>query len=75
MTEAHEDYLVPTEGRHIYSTGLGFAWGNWNVDLAYAYIDVGGRTYNGRPDEGVYNSQAYGHSNLVSVSLGYDYEF
>ena len=73
MTEGHEDYLVPTEGRHIYSTGLGFTWDQWGLDVAYAYIDANGRKYEGRPDSGVYKSQAYGHSNLLSLSISYEF--
>ena len=73
MTEAHEDYLVPTDGRHIYSAGLGFSWDSWGLDVAYAYIDANGRSYEGRANDGVYKSEAYGHSNLFSLSLSYEF--
>lgn len=73
MTEEYEDYLVPTDGRHIYSTGLGFTWEAWGLDLAYAYIDANGRSYEARPGSGVSKSKAYGHSNLFSLSISYEF--
>ena len=73
MNEMYEDYLVPTDGRHIYSAGLGFSWDNWTLDLAYAYIDAIGREYDYNPQRGVHKSKAYGHTNIFSMSVGYEF--
>lgn len=73
MSEAYEDYLVPTDGRHIYSAGLGFSWGDWGLDLGYAYIDANGRDYSSNAGTGVNNSKSYGHSNLFSLSISYEF--
>jgi long-chain fatty acid transport protein len=71
MTESYEDYLVPTNDRHIYSVGLGFNWEAWTLDLAYSYIDPVPRSYNTNPSLGVLRGRADGESHIVSMSLGY----
>lgn len=73
MSEANEDYLVPTDGRNIYSAGLGFNLDSWTVDLGYAFIDPKGRSYEARPQDGVLSSKAEGDSHIVSMSIGYEF--
>ena len=50
----YQDYLVPTNDRHIYSLGVGFnLMKDLNLDLAYALILPTKRTYRYSPDDGV----------------------
>lgn len=32
------DYMLPDSDRHVFNSGLGFHWDNWNVDVNYSYI-------------------------------------
>ncbi len=75
MTETYEDYLIPTDGRNIYSAGLGFHWDSWTVDLAFAYIDAKGRKYHNNFDEThVLKSEAKSScTTIYSLSLGYEF--
>ncbi len=74
MTEGYEDYLVPTDDRHIYSVGLGFTHNDWNLDLAYAYIDPVGRKYNANSATHVLDSEAKASkTDIFSVSVGYKF--
>ncbi|MDR2891511.1 MAG: OmpP1/FadL family transporter [Deltaproteobacteria bacterium] len=79
MTEEYEDYLVPTDGRHIYSLGFGLHEGNWTFDFAFAYIDAKGRDYEEDTDGSqvhptyVKNSSSQGHSTMFSFSMGYKF--
>ncbi len=74
MTEEYEDYLVPTDDRHIYSVGVGFQHNDWNVDLAYAYIDAVGRKYDADSSTHVLNSKAEAsNTDIFSVSVGYKF--
>ena len=36
--EAYHDYLIPTNGRLQFSTGLGLKYQNWTLDFAYIYM-------------------------------------
>ncbi len=74
MTEQYEDYLVPTDGRNIYSVGVGFRHNAWTLDLAYAYIDAKGRSYAGDPNTHVLDSKAKDtRTDLASITLGYEF--
>ena len=74
MTERYEDYLVPTDGRNIYSLGVGFKWDAWTADVAYGYIDAKGRSYSARPEDGVLESKAqHTATSIVSFSIGYEF--
>lgn len=74
MTEKYEDYLVPTDDRHIYSFGVGFKWDAWTLDLSYAYIDAIGRSYKANPATNVLKSKAEASStNILSLSIGYSF--
>lgn len=79
MTSSWADYLVPTHGRHIYSTGVGIKHDNWTFDAAYGYVDIDGRRYshkNGAANgyHGVLDSKTHGGmSHIISFSLGYQF--
>ena len=74
MTEEYEDYLVPTDGRNIYSVGVGFTYDAWTLDLAYAYIDAQGRSYSASTETHVLDSKAKStRTDIVSMTLGYEF--
>lgn len=74
MREAYEDYLVPTGDRHLYSAGVGFHWGDWNLDLAYCYIDPATRSYTRNDTLGTVRSKTRDTSTqLFSLSIGYEF--
>lgn len=74
MTSKFEDYLVPTDDRNIYSLGVGFHGENWNLDLAYAFIDPGKRNYNRNDITKTVTSRSKStRTELFSVSLSYSF--
>lgn len=74
MTEAYEDYLVPTNDRYIWSAGLGFHWDSWTVDLSAAFIDAIGRRYGGDSRTNVLRSRAKASDTYIySLSIGYEF--
>ncbi len=74
MTEEYEDYLVPTDGRNMYSVGVGFQYDAWTLDLAYAYIDAKGRSYSSNTETHVLDSKAKStRTDIVSMTLGYEF--
>jgi long-chain fatty acid transport protein len=34
------DYLLPSNDRHMFCTGVGFHWNKWTLDLSYTYLIV-----------------------------------
>lgn len=73
MTDAHEDYMVPTSHRNIYSAGLGFKWNDWTLDLAYAYYDIAGRSYRADSVEHTVKSKSEADANVFALSIGYEF--
>ena len=79
MTSSWADYLVPTNGRHIYSVGTGIKYDNWTFDAAYGYVDIDGRRYQKKNDasneyHGVLDSKTHGGmSHIMSFSIGYQF--
>ena len=75
MTERFEDYLVPTDDRHIWSLGTGFSWRDWTLDLSYAFIDAKSRGYSASSETNVLKSRSHESSSthIVSLSLGYEF--
>ena len=79
MTSNWADYLVPTNGRHIYSVGAGVKYDNWTFDAAYGYVDIDGRRYSHKNDPEnnypvVHNSKTHGGmSHIISCSIGYSF--
>ena len=48
--KAWQDYLSPTDDRHVACVGLGFQWSDaWTLDLAYSYIRPKNRFYRDDP--------------------------
>lgn len=74
MTEAYEDYLIPSDDRDIYSLGVGFKWDACTLDLAYAYIAPRDRAYTARLDDGVLKSKTKDtRTDIFSVTFGYEF--
>ena len=74
MPEGHEDYLVPTDDRHIFSLGSGFRYDDWTLDLAYAYILPGDRKYAREDAIGVVQSRTKdSKTHMFSMSLGFSF--
>lgn len=75
MSGAHQDYLVPTKDRDIWSAGLGFAWDKWKVDLSYAFIDAKSRIYSASDETKVLNSRVHDSNATHIASISVSYEF
>lgn len=74
VTEDNEDYLIPTDGRHVYSLGFGFQFGDLTIDTAYAFIDPRERTFDYRQGSNVYDSKTYSSgTHMGSLSIGYKF--
>lgn len=74
VVKAHEDYLIPTAHRQIYSLGMGFYLDNWVIDLGYGLLNVNERKYASRPEDGVYKAQTHRSlSHIASVSVTYKF--
>jgi len=77
IPDVHADYMVPANDRHIFSFGPGFHFGNWAVDLTYAYLLIEDRTVIPTSEQaagGVLPSKFEdGHAHLVGMSLGYKF--
>jgi long-chain fatty acid transport protein len=84
INETYADYLLPTYGRDCLTTGVGFKWKKWTLDLAYAHLWIyplsydraaamsstwpGTRTPNVLP-----GTSKNAHADMFSVSLGYSF--
>ncbi|MDR0338849.1 MAG: outer membrane protein transport protein [Desulfovibrio sp.] len=74
MTEAYEDYLVPTNDRHIWSAGIGLNFDAWTVDLSAAFIDAIGRRYQADARTHTVRSRAKASDTYIySLSVGYKF--
>ena len=71
----NEDYLVPTEDRDIWSLGVGFHWGSWTVDLAYAHIGARQRVYKANSTTNVLDSRTHRDNTTHTTSLSIGYQF
>ncbi|MBZ2171454.1 OmpP1/FadL family transporter [Nitratidesulfovibrio sp. SRB-5] len=68
------DYLIPTDDRQLYSTGVGFHWDSYTVDLSYTYIVASDAHYDVRRADGVYEGNSYdGRTHVLGLSLGYKF--
>lgn len=75
VPEDREDYLIPTDNRHIWSVGAGFKLrNNWTIDTAYALVDPRERHYKTRAADGVYEGKTReSRSHILSLSVGYKF--
>lgn len=77
ISKYNADYMAPTNGRHRFNLGMGFAWQKWTMDVAYSYIKVKSLSYNasnanGTP--GILAGHTRGsHSHGLALSVGYTF--
>lgn len=80
--EDYPDYMVPSNDRQMYSTGVGFKWDAWTLDLSYSYLTIKGRDYvahksnpeSALPTLDILTGQASeGNSHIVGMSVGYSF--
>lgn len=65
------DYMLPDSDRHVFNSGLGFHWDNWNVDVNYSYIKFMDRDIDARDDDYILDGKvknAGAHVGGLSVS-------
>ena len=75
--DAHVDYLVPANDRHLFSFGPGIHWCGWTLDLSYTYLWVMDRTVdsNGRfaTDRFLDSKFEGGHAHLIGLSVSHKF--
>ena len=70
--DAHVDYIVPANDRHLVSLGVGYKQNDFFCDLAYTYLYIVDRDITGRPDDGVFTGEYKdGDAHMIGVSVGY----
>ena len=74
MDEKTADYMTPSNGRHRFTTGVGFNWDQWTVDVAYAYLIIKELDYNHSTASGTLDGRSHnGNSHIAAVSVGYKF--
>ena len=74
VSTAYRTPRIPDSDRVWLSCGLGYKFGNFNIDVAYAFIFFPsvGTTYSD-PTKGDLSGEFYGHSHIVSAQIGYSF--
>ena len=68
------DYMLPDSDRHVFNSGAGFHWDNWNVDLNYSYILFTDRDIDGRPADFIYDGEVKNAgAHVIGLSVGYKF--
>ncbi|HBW17467.1 MAG TPA: hypothetical protein DEF41_15430 [Desulfovibrio sp.] len=74
VDDDHVDYLIPTQDRQLYSTGVGFHWDSYTVDLSYTYIVASEVEYSQRTSEGIFEGNSKGgRTHVLGLSVGYTF--
>ena len=71
MREDTMDALIPAHDRHLFNVGAGFHMDDWQVDLAYTYLNavtLDGHTVDGIP---IRYNHADGH--MLAITAGYEF--
>ncbi len=72
IQKGYEDYALPANDRHLLSAGLGFAFSDFTLDLAYTYLKITERTVDARVSSGVLAGKfTNGDAHLMAMTLGY----
>jgi long-chain fatty acid transport protein len=72
IQNGYEDYMLPTNDRHLIGLGVGFQFRGWTADLAYTYLKIEDRTVDARTADGVMRSYyTGGDAHMVAMTLGY----
>ena len=70
--DAHVDYIVPANDRHLFSVGVGYKKDNFFCDLGYTYLMIRDRDVAERQADGVVEGKFKdGDAHMVGVSVGY----
>ena len=70
--DAHADYIVPANDRHLFSLGVGYSSGDFSCDLGYTYLLIKDRDVAARPADGVLPGEFKdGDAHLIGLSVGY----
>jgi len=70
------DYGIPSDDRHVISTGLGYSTGKWTIDTMYCRVLlVDKRRIETRPDEGIIYGATIEKANVHQLGLSVAYEF
>jgi long-chain fatty acid transport protein len=66
------DYTSPSNNRHIFSLGIGYAKNDFSCDLGYTFIHMEDRDVAARPAEGIFDGEFTDlHAHTLGVSVGY----
>lgn len=72
IRKGYEDYMLPTNDRHMFSCGYGFQKDNWELDLSFMYLMMKDRHIDGRAGTGVSDTDiSDSHGLLGGVSFKY----
>lgn len=72
IPDAHVDYIVPANDRHLISLGVGYQKDNFSCDLGYTYLMIEDRDVDARPQDGVLAGEFKdGDAHMIGVSVGY----
>ncbi len=81
IPDAHADYMVPANDRHIFGVGTGFhITENLNLDLAYNYLHIVERKFNPTNEQtnidklaGSSNTFKNGNAHMYAISMAYHF--
>ena len=74
IPDAHIDYMLPANNRHLFGLGMGYKWNALTIDISYNYLQYENRKIDARPDDNIYAGKLFnGHAHLVGLSVGYQF--
>ena len=72
IPNAHVDYIVPANDRHLFSVGVGYKQANFFCDLGYTYLLIKDRDVTGRAADGVLSGEfTKGDAHMIGIGVGY----
>ena len=72
IPDAHVDYIVPANDRHLFSVGVGYKQANFFCDLGYTYLLIKDRDVTGRAADGVLSGEfTKGDAHMIGIGVGY----
>lgn len=75
VTNGYADYMVPTNDRHLLSTGAGFRIDDWTIDISYTCILASDRSFknssNAEATGGITSEGGITH--VAGLSVGYKF--
>lgn len=73
IREGYEDYMLPTNDRQSVSTGFGWTYDAFTVDVAYMYLWMKERTIEARTDGVLDTKIDNSRTHIVSLDLGFKF--